>query len=291
MNHPFDVLLPEYASLLQTMQVRPERMIEVDRVAKKLLSGLYWPRYKAVQDANGVPGVWTAPVDERESGANARRALGQGDPWGEVSTHVPRGFGPFKSWSDAAIFYEHYDHVDDVTKVWSWPYACWKWEGWNGFGPRARGIHTGYLWGGTNHYDVGKYVADRKWDPTYKDMQLGVVPVAVRMAQLNVDLMLPGLPSQIVAPSIVPQAAPMGVGASPAEGHDVAWLQAALNHLLPADVQIQVDGNFGRETRTALWNYQRRRGLAVDGLFGPATDASLSRDIKPAAADSPGAHV
>lgn len=280
MNHPFTILLPEYVKLLSTMQVLPQRQGEIDRVAKKLLSGLYFPRYKAVQDANGVPILFTAPVDERESGANVRCALGQGDPWGEVSTHIPKGLGPFKSWSDAAIFYEHYDHVDENSHAWSWPYLCWKAEAWNGFGPREHRINTGYLWAGTNHYQHGKYVADGVWDAAHVDMQLGVIPIAVRMAQLNPELQLPAMPGFVNAPSIVPVVAPLGAGRPPSEKHDVAWLQAALNKAINAG--LVVDGNFGRRSRGALRNYQRTHGLAVDGLFGPLTDASLSRAISEA---------
>src|SRR5258708_6831763 len=47
----------------------------------------------------------------------------------------------------------------------------------NGFGPRAHGRHTGYLWSWTNIYTGGKYVADGKWDPDHVDEQCGMVPM------------------------------------------------------------------------------------------------------------------
>lgn len=276
MNHPFTELFPEYVRLLQTMVV--VKKAEVDQIAKKLLSPLYLPRYQAVQNANGVPVVFTATADERESGANPRRALGQGDPWGEVSTHVPKGFGPFKSWSDAAIFYEHMHHLDDNSTIWSWPYLCWKLEAWNGFGPRNRGIHTGYLWAGTSHYEKGKYVADGVWDPEAVDAQIGAIPVAIRMAQLDSTggITLPGMPTSIPGPGPAPMAAPIGVGGAVGE-HDTVWLQKALASL---GYQIgAIDGLYGRMTRTAVWAFQKDHGIPVDGLYGPQTDAALSHAI------------
>jgi hypothetical protein len=44
-----------------------------------------------------------AVVHERESSQNWNGSLAQGDPWNLVSTHVPAGRGPFKSWEDAAV--------------------------------------------------------------------------------------------------------------------------------------------------------------------------------------------
>jgi len=276
-NHPFQILLPEYVKLLSTMTVT--RAADVDRTARKLIDSLHLPRYQAVQDANGVPILFTAPTDERESGANPRCGLGQGDPWAQVSTHVPKGQGPFKSWSDATIFYEHFDHVDDVSVGgWSWPYLCWKEEAWNGFGPRAHGIHTGYLWGGSQHYQKGKYVADGVWDPNHVDAQLGVIPIARRMAELDPSLNLPGLPSANPGLTPLPAQVPAGAGGVSVAGHDVAWLQAGLNKVAHAD--LVVDGNYGRMTRTAVWAFQKRAGITADGLFGSQTEAALVHVIQ-----------
>lgn len=280
MNHPFTLLMPEYVKLLSTMIVLPARVGVIDATAKKLTGPLYWPRYQQVQDATGVMGELIAALDYRESNANPRCALGQGDPWGAVSTHVPIGKGPFRSWSDAATYYVHYDHLDDASHAWSMPYLCWKGEAWNGFGPRDHRINTGYLWSGTNHYAKGKYVADGKWDPEKVDEQLGIIPLVIRMMELR-NTMLPGMPGKANAPGLIPQAAPVGVGRPPVEGHDVKWMQAALNKV--AHAGLVEDGNFGRRTRTAVWDYQKAHGLAVDGLFGPETDAALSRDIAAAA--------
>jgi hypothetical protein len=51
-------------------------------------------------------------------------------------------------------------------------------------------------------------------------------------------------------------------------GYSVAQLQEALG--------IEADGVYGEDTEIAVSNYQRRNGLAVDGIAGPETLESLS---------------
>ena len=57
-----------------------------------------------------------------------------------------------------------------------------------------------------------------------------------------------------------------------AVGWDVAVLQFLLTH---RGHRAAVDGYFGRETARALRRFQRRAGLTVDGLAGPATVRAL----------------
>lgn len=45
----------------------------------------------------------------------------------------------------------------------------------------------------------------------------------------------------------------------------VAWVQIRISN------KIDVDGIFGNDTRNAVADYQRKHGLAVDGIAGPAT--------------------
>jgi hypothetical protein len=215
----------------------------------------------------------------RECSADPKRALGQGDPWNRVSTHVPRGFGPWESWQDAATFYVGYDHLDEVPSPegWTLAYAAWKSEGWNGFGPRTHGIHTGYLWAGTNHYAKGKYVADGKWDPGFVDRQIGVMPLMERLAALRPELKFWADVPHLAAPAPAPQLPPVGVGAVGL--HDVRWLQNALNQVELAprgEDLLLVDGSYGRITRSAVRQFQAHARLEVDGLFGPKTDAALT---------------
>jgi beta-lactamase class A len=53
-------------------------------------------------------------------------------------------------------------------------------------------------------------------------------------------------------------------------GEDVARLQRALNRALRPSPELDVDGEFGPATQTALLRWQRGRELPVDGVFLPA---------------------
>jgi lysozyme family protein len=275
-QHPFDALAPEYVSLLATATVIPSRAREIDEVAHKLLGFL--PRYATVAQRTGVPEIWQATIFEREAGSNFHLYFGNGDPLSRVTTHVPAHRGPFlgpTAWEDGAIDALHVDRIETVAN-WDWPHFCYEGEIWNGLGPRNHGIHTGYLWGGMTPYKGGKYVRDGVWDPHYYDTQLGIVPVALRMIQINPAL---ALKSNItIAPADTPAAdhpAPMppppGVGTGP-NLHEV---QVWLNELHVRGTPIDVDGLYGRETRRAVANFQQTHHLVVDGVPGPMTFAAV----------------
>lgn len=57
------------------------------------------------------------------------------------------------------------------------------------------------------------------------------------------------------------------------KGSDVKWLQAALNVLNNANIDI--DGSFGKGTKSAVSNFQSRNGLSADGSCGNATRAKI----------------
>ncbi len=278
MRHPFDELRPEYESLLATMRV--QRTLSVDHEAQRVLQphtgNLEFALEVQDRSGNRVPAAFILALDNRESGCDPARALGQGDYWNKISTHVPRGMGPFESRVDAALFYLHYDHLDDRIGTWTWALACWKAEAWNGFGPRAHGIHSGYLWAGTNHYVRGKYVADGEWDADHVDQQIGVIPLMRRLVALEPRIKFDdGVLHDHAALSPKPAQPPVGVAGFGL--HDVKSLQAALNALMP-DCELMplaLDGSYGRRTREAVREFQHRHGLKEDGLFGPLTYATL----------------
>lgn len=56
---------------------------------------------------------------------------------------------------------------------------------------------------------------------------------------------------------------------SGSRGAQVRTLQRLLNAILKAG--LDVDGDFGPATKTALVAYQSARGLEVDGICGPAS--------------------
>ena len=101
--------------------------------------------------------------------------------------------------------------IDGLDKVgaanWSWEWGCYEEEGFNGWGYRAYGEPSPYLFGGTNIQKSGKFTSDHGFDRSVMDTQLGVIPMMLRMVQLRPALALPfpfpaatGVPIAIPAP-------------------------------------------------------------------------------------------
>ena len=267
MTTTFAALEPEYVRLMAIMKIT--RLSECQETAKRLVANI--APYKQAQDKFGVPAIWLACVGEREDGANILHSyFGNGDPLDKPTKDVPRNRGPFQTFEAGLEDALQYDHIPMPGVTWTWPLFAYKGEAWNGFGPRNKGKHSGYLWAGTNIYTGGKYIRDNVWDPTTVDEQLGIIPVARCMVEIDPTLDIPGWPGTIAVPP--PMAVPEGV-------HNPESLQKALNEIM--DTQLAVDGNYGRRTAAAVRAFQRILGLPVDGIAGPDTwkaiDAQLAR--------------
>lgn len=132
------------------------------------------PIYDRIEKATGVPWWFVGITHYRESNLNLNTQLGQGDPLNKVSTHVPKGRGPFKTFEEGA-----YDAlVNCATKAannkdWSIGSALTWFEKYNGLGYANKGVPSPYVWAGTDQYKSGKYVADGVYDPNAVDSQLG----------------------------------------------------------------------------------------------------------------------
>ena len=274
MQHPFAALAAEYAASLARMVVTDAA--RVDQALREVLPGK--ARYKAVEAATRIPAAWLGAVDYREDDCNPRDGLGQGDPWNRVSVNVPAGKGPFSSWYAAAIFYLRYDKVDVISvPAWTWPYACFKGEAWNGFGPRDHGVHSGYVWGCSSIYTGGGYPRDHAWSSTWPDRRPGIVPIMKWLVAADADFAFDEAPVAGVAEaagqvsSAIPSPPPAGVDNAP-------WVQRSLNKLGHAPPLLE-DGSYGRRTRTAVAAFQALHGLDADGLAGPLTIAAVEEAL------------
>lgn len=290
MQHPFEVLAPEYANLLANM--RPTRESAIVATAGRLLTFVHEGRYKEVSDQLGIPQIFIATSFERESDSDFRTSPAQGDPWNRVSIHVPRGLGPYPDWKASALAAYKIDHIDRVGKDnWTWSRFCFEEETMNGFGPRNHGKHTGYDWAGTNIYTGGKYVSDGVWDARVFDQQLGTVPVARYMALVEPTLDLPGWPTQAGTPPSFPAQPPIGVGGG---DRGTKTLQGDLNLLakrgyIVLDEPLVVDGSYGRRTMAAVRLLEEKAGIDLDrGFAGPqvwdAIDKALGGGLTPSVA-------
>ena len=259
MPHPFSTLSPEYAALLAAMRIDPgrERELAARAAAVLELAQRHSDEWAEVEGKTGVPRLWGLASFERESGSDYSRSPAQGDRWDKVSVDVPRGLGPYRCWGDACVAAYRIDRLDEVAGSagtgtvgvspaigvpigtalrsgtaaagetpalpgWTWARACYEGELFNGFGPRAHGRQTGYLWSWTNIYTGGKYVADGKWDPDVIDAQCGMVPMMAALLRLDFSLALANAPPWSVAPpsAVVPTAptSPAIPGSSPETG-------------------------------------------------------------------------
>jgi lysozyme family protein len=271
MSHPFTALKPEYTGLLAAMVVRPECMKLVDEVASKL--NACKARYLEVTAVDGVPAVFIGPSFEREASNNFTKNPAQGWSLHSVSKIIPHN-GPFPDWKSAAIAAYKLNGLDKVgASNWTWELICFYGELFNGFGYRdVHHMHSPYLWGGTNIQTKGKYTSDDKFDPNDMDPQLGIIPVARRMVELDKTLALPAVP-YIPSPPIASGIA----AADPA--CDTKWVQMTLNSLgfWP---ELTPDGSYGFWTKLSVERFQHDYGLSVDGLVGPDTTAALKKAIQ-----------
>ena len=62
--------------------------------------------------------------------------------------------------------------------------------------------------------------------------------------------------------------------------YDVATLQRLLKVVLSKS-KLDIDGDFGQQTENALKEYQKLRGLEVDGVCGNVTWNQILRREKP----------
>lgn len=283
-QHPFKILEPEYTARLSGLKIT--RPTEVRNRAMAILRRPeVLTNFHPVEEATGIPMLWMICSFERESGLDFRTSPAQGDRWDRRSVNVPRGVGPFKSFTEAAIWSYKYDAIDQNSAPWSWPYMCWAWEKFNGFGPRDHGRVSGYVFSGTNQYDPpsgkgGKYVSDGHWSPGAVDQQLGCIPLALELLRLEpslgLDEFVPTIPD-VEAPIVPVTPSPDGVNGG-LKG--VGWLQHSLNQLRVTGTPLGVDGSYGRRTRNAVRAFQASHGLDADGLAGDKTCDAIDAELR-----------
>jgi lysozyme family protein len=191
----------EYANLWHNMKITDHD--EVEQAANKALD--HKDRYQHVEAATGVPWPVIAALHMRESGADFKTYLGNGERLDRKTRLVPKGRGPFKDWETGAIDALQFDSLDDVmTEDWTIEMAAYGAEKYNGFGPRWKGINTGYLWSKSNNYSKGKYVADSRWSAKAIDQQVGVMPMLKRMMELDPSITFPPALTHVEVPKTTP---------------------------------------------------------------------------------------
>ena len=179
---PFDKLKVEYRELFDHCVIRPNRETAVAADLKMLASPESVPRYRAVQEKTGVPWYFIGLVHDLEASFRFRGHLHNGDSLAERTVnepkHRPPVWKPPTDWETSAQDALDYER-DQQKNIWGPPddwsleRTLYRLEMYNGFGTRAHGIKSPYLWGFSTYYVKGKYVSDKHYDENAVSDQCG----------------------------------------------------------------------------------------------------------------------
>jgi lysozyme family protein len=181
----FEITRASYRKLWDGMVINAAKANAADVAAKRILFGM--ARYKAVEQRTKVPWFFIGLCHMREGNFNFGTYLGNGQSLSRPTTIVPIRRGPFASFEDGAVDALKQQGLLGISD-WSLERIAYCLEGFNGFGYRAKGVNTPYLWAGTNRYTSGKYVADHVFDPEAVDQQLGSMAVLSRLCVINAEV-------------------------------------------------------------------------------------------------------
>lgn len=183
-------LAPEYVSLWQSCEVTDAPRVHeaVERIRANR------SRYAAIEAEIAVPWWFVGTLHNLECGCRFDKHLHNGDPLTQRTTNVPNGRPPAATWTWEesaidALTMKGWERASvlrgpDGLPDWSLPTVLWRFEVWNGFGYRARGVRSPYLWAATNHEQPGRYVADGEWNPNAMSRQAGAAAVIKGMGVL-----------------------------------------------------------------------------------------------------------
>lgn len=277
----FEKLEPEYERLASAARVKPDREREVRSAATRLLRDK--EIYLRVELATHVPAAALMALAEREMTGNLHCYLGNGQRLTQRTTIVPKGRGPFPDTPDGfvagcldALAIDKLDQVWKTSKGWTLPRFCYESEEWNGWGYRARGIPSPYVFGATTVQRPGKFPRDHVFDATMMDPQIGTLALVRELVLID-----PSLAFFDHAPSIEVPSTPAAAAPHPVMGTvNVKWVQNALNKLKLVSPPLNIDGDVGRKTRDAVRAFEERYHLSLDrGIPGPQVVAKLKEQL------------
>ncbi len=167
-------LRADYLRLFDACRTRDERKPDVRAFVIRLYSR--FDRYEEAERATGVPWYVIGLLHGMECEFDFSLHLHNGDPLRHRTVGVPKGRpvkgNPPYQWLESAIDALQYDRFTTWTD-WSVAGICYKLEGYNGWGYRARHINSPYLWSFSNLYERGKFTGDGHWDPDAVSKQVG----------------------------------------------------------------------------------------------------------------------
>lgn len=167
-----------YASLYRTCSILPEWEDRVDKQASQIAANK--ARYATSVVGTSIPWVFPALIHILESGGRFDCQILNGQKWNKVTTIEPIGKGPWTSWLESTRYALR---AYTSHQSWSPAFILQQLEKHNGWGYRYRGVHSPYLWSGTNHgVGVGKYVSDGTYSPSAVSKQVGAAALFLKLA-------------------------------------------------------------------------------------------------------------
>lgn len=154
-------------------EIRPVRLGEVKSTCLRLLANK--DRYQTIADQTGVPWYAIAAIHFKEASLDFRAYLGNGEliiGTGKCSSAVPSGRGPLQTFEEGAVEALGSQKGKGLDELGNLLYFL---EGYNGYGYRAHGINSPYLFSATVCYSSGGYPRDHFYDPSYVIRNLGCV--------------------------------------------------------------------------------------------------------------------
>ena len=161
-------IISENERLWRSLSITEGSVAQLENLVARLLAGR--SRYEAVQSRTGVPWFVVGYLHYAEGGLDFHRHLHNGDPLTARTVSVPvgrpiEGEPPF-SWEDSATDAIKHARLDrDPASLTSIGRLLYLVERYNGLGYRRIGIYSPYIWGCTNHYTVGSFIADGRFEP------------------------------------------------------------------------------------------------------------------------------
>jgi len=172
----FDAIKDQYIELFNSCVPLASHRTQIAWYVGKLTDPDYDRQYQQVEESVCVPWYFVGLIHAMEASFNFNAHLHNGDPLDRKTVHVPAGRPPVwlppSDWASSADDAMKYEGFADQTD-WSLARLLYRLEAYNGFGSRAHGINTPYLWSFSNHYSKGKYVSDGVWDASAVSQQCG----------------------------------------------------------------------------------------------------------------------
>jgi lysozyme family protein len=301
--------IEEYKRLWKTLQIRSERLDDVDAIVRKIVANR--KRYQEVSRlVPQFPWYLVGALHSRESSLSFAGHASNGDPLTARTRNVPAGripgVPPPYTWEQTAVdVYKQKAATIAALGIEGAADTLWEVlhfaQAWNGFGyENGAGRNTipestsPFLWSFSTAYVSGKYAADNKFRRDLVDAQAGVAVIIFRMAQLGhiyfpeTDTTEPNEKALPYEPAVVPAPFPADATAERGnEGPFVLWVIRALVGLGLLPKRNAIVPYVNAEVEDAVRKFQRRFDLEVDGVVGSQTRLELEKRLSIARGNKP----